>query len=198
MLFIWEEFYMENIWAYDFDKTIYKKDSSIDFFFFCLNKQKSLIKYFPKIIKESILYILKKRTTKEYKEAFFTYLKDIDDIDKLVSEFWQKKRNNVYNFFVEDVNKKSRPQIYILSASPEFLLAGFTKNYQNVILIGTRMNKKTGKIKGENCKGKEKVKRLPKNVKIMKFYSDSHSDDPLANISTEAYIVKKGQLKNWK
>ena len=188
---------MDTIWAYDFDKTIYKGDSSIDFFFFCLKKQKSLIKHLPKIGILTFLYIIKKRTTKEYKEQFFAFLKGIENIDSLVLEFWQKQKDNVYEFFLNDEKVLQRPTIYIISASPEFLLKGFTKNFTNIVLIGTKMDKKTGKITGENCKGKEKVNRLNKNVKIQKFYSDSYSDTPLANLANKAYIVKKGRLIKW-
>lgn len=44
---------------YDFDNTIYKGDSSTDFFFFSLMKYPKIIKYFPKIIGGAILYKLK-------------------------------------------------------------------------------------------------------------------------------------------
>ena len=39
---MWEVFYMNNIWVYDFDNTIYDGDSSVDFFLFCLRKKISL------------------------------------------------------------------------------------------------------------------------------------------------------------
>ena len=63
------------------------------------------------------------------------------------------------------------------------------------------MNKKTGEIVGENCYGEEKVKRLLDEMKINnceEFYSDSLSDEPLANIAKKSFIVSKNKIYNWK
>ena len=35
------------------------------------------------------------------------------------------------------------------------------------------------------------------NGEIEKFYSDSYSDSPLAEISKEAFLVKGDELKKW-
>ena len=66
MLYIWEVCYMRNINVYDFDGTIYDGDSSIDFFIFCLSKNLKCLKYIPMIIFNTILYIFKFLSTKEY------------------------------------------------------------------------------------------------------------------------------------
>ena len=53
--------------VYDFDKTIYNGDSSIDFFIFCLKKNKQIIINIPKIIMYYILYFLKVKNKTEVK-----------------------------------------------------------------------------------------------------------------------------------
>jgi len=63
------------------------------------------------------------------------------------------------------------------------------------------MDKKTGKINGENCRGEEKVNRLKelyKDIEIDNFFSDSLSDTPLALLAKKAYIIKKGKVIDWK
>ena len=37
--------------VYDFDNTLYKGESSYDFFFFCLKRKPKMIKYIPVVLK---------------------------------------------------------------------------------------------------------------------------------------------------
>lgn len=60
---------------YDFDKTIYDGDSSVDFFLYTLAKKWSLIKYIPKDFLAIIKYKSKKISKEEMKETFFSFLK---------------------------------------------------------------------------------------------------------------------------
>ena len=74
-------------------------------------------------------------------------------------------------------------------------------NEINVIdIIGTKVNKHTGKFESKNCYGKEKVKRLNEKYSeclIEKFFSDSKSDKYLAQISKTSFLVKKDVVKRW-
>lgn len=66
-------------------------------------------------------------------------------------------------------------------------------------LIASKVDVVSGCITGENCYGKEKANRLESTYKIRnidKFYADSSSDLPLANIAKEAFLVKKVKLLN--
>ncbi len=188
---------MEKIYLYDFDKTIYAGDSSIDFFKFCLRKNFKIIKYLPKITFCLLLNHLKIINTKSFKEQFFSFLKEFNNVDEIIELFWLKNKSKIYNFFNEELNLSNRLPIYIISASPYFLLYGYTKQLKNVYLIATNMNKNTGKIIGENCKGQEKVNKLPKDIYIEKFYSDSYSDRFLANMAKTAYICWNGKVFVW-
>ncbi len=188
---------MQKAYVYDFDKTIYNSDSTIDFFFFCLKKRIKLIKYLPIILYYFVLHFFKIVSTKQFKEKFFSFLKELDNVDEMVELFWNKNNNKICDFFIKDLESSNRPIIYIVSASPEFLLKGYTKNLKNVKLLATNMDKRTGKIKGENCKGEEKLNFLPKNIIIEKFYSDSYSDRFIAEKSKKSYIVSNGKILDW-
>ena len=72
---------------YDFDKTIYDGDSSIDFYLYCLRKKRSICKYWFKQFWYIILYKLKKKTKTEMKEMFFIFLKEFNNINDLLYEF---------------------------------------------------------------------------------------------------------------
>ena len=67
-------------------------------------------------------------------------------------------------------------------------------------LLASPVDVHTGLYSGENCHGKEKVRRLREtygNVQIDEFYSDSHVDDPLAEIAKTAFRVKGERVLPW-
>lgn len=61
--------------VYDFDKTIYDGDSSIDFYLFCLKRKKSIILLLPKQVFAMILYKLKIKDKEYFKSQFFSFVK---------------------------------------------------------------------------------------------------------------------------
>ena len=98
-------------------------------------------------------------------------------------------------------NLDLKNEVIIVSASPEFILNDFFSQLE-VQIIGTRFhiedNKFTGTLKGQNCYGNEKVKRLNEWSKINKknfiyeVWSDHESDIPLMNLAqTQFWIVDK-------
>ena len=57
-----------------------------------------------------------------------------------------------------------------------------------------------GNFESLNCYGKEKVKRFMEafgNRSIDYFYSDSISDEPMARLADNAFLVKNGKIKEW-
>ena len=167
---------------YDFDNTIYKGDSSTDFFFYSLMKYPKVIKYIPRIIKSGILYKFKKINKTKMKENIFSFLEAIPDVDNLVSEFWKSHSCYIKDFYL----KKKHNKDIIISASPEFLLKPITDELKVMDLIASDVNKKTGKFNKPNCYGKEKVKRLNKkykDIKVNESYSDSLSDIPILDLA---------------
>lgn len=178
-----------NINLYDFDNTIYKGDSSTDFFFYSLRKYPRIIKVVPKIIKYALKYKLNKCSKTEMKEVIFSFVQYIPDIDSHITSFWSTHKSHIKKFYME----KSHNKDVIISASPEFLLASITKELGVKKLIGSKVDKKTGKFDGLNCYGEEKVSRLNKEMKKYKVdsaYSDSYSDLPILKLAKKQYLVK--------
>ncbi len=56
--------------VYDFDKTIYAGDSSIDFTLFCYKRYPNLLKYIIYQVKGVFLYTIKKIEKTEMKECY--------------------------------------------------------------------------------------------------------------------------------
>lgn len=178
--------------GYDFDKTIYEGDSSVDFYKFCLKKNKKVLLMLPIQIYGLILYILGIIEKTKFKEYVFSFLKKIDDVDSYVKEFWKANDKKIKDWYL---SQKEKTDI-IISASPEFLLKPLERKYKFKV-IASKVNKKTGKFEGKNCYGYEKVNRIKKeekNIKFKSFYSDSMSDKPMMDIADNAYLVNKDKI----
>jgi phosphoserine phosphatase len=184
---------MNKVNVYDFDKTIYKGDSSADFWIFSIKRHPKIFIKLPQQILFGILYITKFISKERFKEVFFSFLKFIPDVDTEVNEFWSLNKKKIAQWYIE----KSEPgKDVIISASPEFLLQ-YICDKLKVRLIATKMDKNTGILNSPNCFGKEKLKRFKetyKDMHIANFYSDSKSDKPLASIADKSYLIKWRKL----
>lgn len=179
----------------DFDGTIYKGDSSIDFYLYSLRKDPSIIRFLPYQIKGGILYLMGIIEKTKFKEMYFSFLSGIDG-EKMAETFWQSHEDKIYKWYLA---RKSKYDI-IISASPEFLLRPICNKLGIEHLIASKVDRLTGRFLRENCYGEEKVVRLKEEYKIEKidyFFSDSESDLPLVRIAKKAYLIKKGKVVNW-
>ncbi len=180
---------------YDFDHTIYDGDASIDFILFSIKTHPKLVIFLPSMAIALMLYVLGLRTRKQIKQTAFQFLRQVQDVDGLVEVFWSKHESKIKDWYVQQKKKTDM----ILSASPEFLLIPIAKKLDVQMTIGTQMDASTGLIKGENCRGQEKVRRLKAEkptVTVEEVYSDSLSDTPLFRLGKKAYLVKKGVFIN--
>lgn len=183
-----------NVNLYDFDKTIYDGDSTIDFYLYCFKHHPSIIKYVPKQIYYIILYKLKKINKTEMKEKFYLFLNALKNPQKDLQIFWTKHFKKIKTWYLNQNHNKD----IIISASPEFLLEYPCQKLNVKKLIASKVNMKTGKYTGINCHGLEKVQRLNNeisNYKVINAYSDSLSDLPMLNLAEHKYIVKKNKIK---
>lgn len=184
-------------YLYDFDGTIYDGDSSVDFFIYNLKNNKKIMKMLPKILYKTIKYKLKLIGDTDLKEYIFSYLKYVPDIDSEVTEFWKNNENKIKQFYLEKDHSKD----LITSASPEFFLKPICDKLKVFDLIGSDVDKKTGKFNKENNRGINKVKsfkeKYPKGI-IMEMYSDSMNDKPLLDIAKKSYVIKKDKIYDYK
>lgn len=181
--------------VYDWDKTIYDGDSSIDFYKYCLKRFPQIIKYWPRQAKAAYEYKKGKISKTEMKTIFYQYFADIKNIDAVVLDFWKINQVKIKDWYLE----QKRNDDLVISASPEFFLSPMT-NALGVNLIGSRVDKTSGKNLAENCYGYEKVIRMRElyDIDLMeKFYSDSYSDDPLAQFAKESFLVVGNEIRKW-
>ena len=180
---------------YDFDKTIYSGDSSIDFYVFCLKRHIGIVKVLPKQIAYALKYKLKKCSKEEFKSVFFSFLQKINDPEIEVSMFWERSYKKIKDYFLNDTEEEK----VIISASPEFLLKPICKKLNIKYLIASNVDIKTGIFIDKNCFGEEKVRKFNetlKNCEVINSYSDSLSDLPMLNLAQNKFLVKKNKIIN--
>lgn len=182
--------------VFDFDKTIYDGDSTLDFYIFCLCKNPLLCRYIPSQIFAVIKYHVGHSNITQTKEICYSFLNSTHDIEELIEEFWDKNMKKIKTWYLH----KHQDDDVIISASPEFLLYPACQRLGVSTLIASLVNPENGKHTGKNCSGDEKVRRFKERYtteSIDEFYSDSNSDIYLARMSKSAYRVSGNRIEEW-
>ena len=174
--------------VYDFDNTIYRGDSSVDFFRHCAHKYPRAYLSALAALPWLLLMQLKLAEKTRVKQRFYRYLRHVPDVREEAERFWLTHDQNLKDWYFA----QKREDDLIISASPEFLLEPLLRRL-GLTMIASRVAPQTGVYDGLNCHGEEKVRRmraLYPDVQIGEFYSDSRSDTPLARLARKAYMVK--------
>ncbi|MFV0380347.1 MAG: HAD-IB family phosphatase [Anaerorhabdus sp.] len=182
--------------VYDFDKTIYNGDCTKDFVLHCFKKEKKLIPLIPYHLYNGLLFLLKIRSKKVFKENLYSFIGILENVDDIIEEYVENNTKNIKKWYYE----QQKNDDLIISASPLFLIERFCKKLNITCYMASLVDIKTGKFISENCFGEEKVKRFDEfyqRESIDEFYSDSYSDAPLAKLAKKAFIVKGDNIKPW-
>ena len=182
--------------VYDFDRTVYDGDSSVDFYRFILFRKPYLAALLPYQVWGIIMYLFGVYSKERMKEIFFCFIRYCASLDDVVAGFWKRSIRKIKPWYLR---QKQNSDI-IISASPQFLLEPLVVGNLGVRLIASQIDKNTGKFIGKNCYGEEKAVRFfGSNTEcvIENFYSDSLSDAPLAAKAQKSFIVKKEKIANW-
>lgn len=182
--------------VYDFDGTIYRGDSSLDFYLFSLRSHPGLIRFLPRQAAGVLAYKLGLLSKERGKELFFSFLRGIHDIDGCVQRFWQRNSRRIEPWYLA----QKKEDDVVISASPHFLLMPICREL-SITLIASSVNAGNGKFLTPNCYGAEKKRRFENTFGtgsvIDSFYSDSYSDAPLAALAEKRFMVKKGNIYKW-
>lgn len=192
---------MKRIAAFDFDGTITRKDTLIEFLRFAGGSARFyavFALYSPLLV----LMKLKLYSNQKAKEKIFAhYFKDIpleqfNDLCRRFSE--QKGQPLVYADAKTQIakHKAQGDEVIIISASIENWVYHFAEALKADKLLATQVEVQDGKITGRfltaNCYGKEKVKRLlsayPERDKYYLIaYGDSRGDKELLQFADEQH-----------
>lgn len=212
---------MTKLAIFDVDYTLTKKETLLEFYSFCTKNKISNLKYIPRVIYSGLMFGLNIYDEKKTKQTFLKFIRNMDEdsLKELVHRYYKERLSNIlYKDGIDELKrlKNEGYMVILVSASPEFYLNELYDIEEVDIIIGTRFEFKdgifTGKMVGENCKGKEKVKRLEAmlsskkivpNYKESMMFSDSLSDKPLLDLVGNPRLINfkkdpKGmKVLNW-
>lgn len=183
----------------DFDGTITTKDSFAEFikfykspfYFYC-----GLVLLSPILILFK-LRIISNQTAKEFLTKFYFGKENLDEFIKKATYFSLHKIDKI--IIPKAINtlhehKKNGATIVIVSASFSLYLSDWCKK-NDFELLATELeiidDKITGKFKGKNCYGEEKLKRIRLNYDLSNYevhaYGDTKGDLPMLSIAQKSF-----------
>ncbi|MDO4281261.1 MAG: haloacid dehalogenase-like hydrolase [Peptococcaceae bacterium] len=182
---------------YDFDETIYDGDSTRDFVIYLYKRYPKLLRYLPRLVAAVVSYSLGKIEKTPFKERIFSMFASVPNIEAVVEDFWDENAHKVLPYYM----RQAREDDVIISASPAFIVEPLCRRLGLTHVIASDVDPQTGIFRGENCYGKEKVRRFIEAgfsaEDVEQVYSDSLSDTPIAELGQEAFIVTKKGIKPW-
>ena len=180
--------------VYDFDGTLYRGDSTVDFFLHCLRAYPRIAITLPRTgVAAAACFGAHVIDKTRFKKALYRFVAQVPNVPFEVRRFWMANECKI------EGPCNPQPGDLVLSAGPEFLLRDVCAA-RGLQLIASKVDPCTGQVLGQNCSGTEKVARLHElfpDAHIGRFYSDSHNDTPLAELADEAFFVKDGIVEPW-
>ncbi len=183
--------------VYDFDKTIYPTDCTIDFGFWCMNRHpKMWFTFFPRMIGTCIKY--KMGIIPEYlmHRKFFQYLTMVDDLDEHIKLYWDKNEKRIAPWYL----KQKKDDDLIISASPTCIIEPIA-NRLGVRFVASEFDTKYGVFTNNLMYAKEKARYIIEQgfPLIENVYSDSLSDTPIALLGEKAHLVshRATKISDW-
>ena len=168
---------MSSLALFDFDKTLYKKDSLIEFTKFYKGKYvfyTGMIKILPALILFKLGIITNEKAKKKfilhfYKNEEYTFF--LAKGKEFALTQIQKNLNSlIYNKLKKHISENH--SIYIVTASFSEWIEPWCKEH-NIEIIATRLeiidSKINGNLSTKNCFGKEKVKRILEKINLDNF-----------------------------
>ena len=97
--------------VYDFDKTIFRRDSTYHFYLFCLRRYPRVWRYLPSLAWAAALFFLDVIPKTEFKERFYRFLQGVPDVEQAVEQFWNLNIQNIFSSIMrfKDFNTSSYP-----------------------------------------------------------------------------------------
>lgn len=181
--------------VYDFDKTIYDGDCTVDFYLYCLKKYKPVRSTFGENLIGAIGWKTGLVNKRRFKNCFLGFIDLLPDYVQAVEEFWDDNQHKIKKFYLE----QQQIDDVIISASPDFLIVPICKRL-GVHGIATKYDTDRLVMASKNCYAMEKVYRyreLYGNKSIEEFYSDSLSDAPMARLARKSFLVKGDKIIEW-
>jgi phosphoserine phosphatase len=182
--------------VYDFDRTIFDGDSTVLFIRYLLRQRPALALRAPALLGNGLLFVTGFQKKQVFKERLFRSVFAPVDAHALLTPFWDAHENRIKEFY----RKIQRPDDVVITASPADIVRPMCERLGIKTVLGSPVDLKTGRYSGNNCHGAEKVRRFNETfpaARVDDFYSDSHSDDPMARVARRAFFVRGEAVEPW-
>lgn len=189
---------MKNLYVFDFDGTLYKGDSMLDFAKFSNRKRYylSLLVLLPHFFNYKIGLL----SSTVMKEKFLTYHfkgKSLTDLNLLGLSFFKENQHKIFNkakVYLNEIDRINSDCIIVSGSCEEWLLPFSTSLGAKLICTNLYFENSifTGKLNNENCVGIVKVKRIQETMKLDSYnqvfvYGNSSDDFVMKSIATEYF-----------
>lgn len=191
----------EQIYIYDFDGTLTRRDSFLDFIRYTCGSR-SL--YCGLLLFSPLLILMKLRlyANGQAKERLFTHFfqgMSIRVFDDLCAKYGLSRADLLLDAARKAVNEVASNgyRIFIVSASVDRWVLPFFRDVPNVTVIGTQIEVENGLVTGRfstpNCYGAEKVRRIQALLPYREQYKliahgDSRGDKEMLNYADQGYF----------
>ena len=192
--------------VFDFDKTLYKRDSLLEFCFFFYKKHPERL---PFLFLQSffiLLYYLRLIHVEKFKSLFIIFLWNYNKnrLKLLLNKFWDKEYPVRFNNLLLDHlsnYKKEGHEIIVATASFDMFIAPACKRLGIKKLYSTQLEYRKGryKVKGYNCRGGHKIFKIRNDYVnlesvLIAAYSDNSDDKHLLSLAEKGYVIHSGKL----
>ena len=191
----------EQIYIYDFDDTLKRRESLLDFIRYTCGSR-SL--YCGLLLFSPLLILMKLRlyANGRAKERLFTHFfqgMSIRVFDDLCAKYGLSRADLLLDAARKAVNEVASNgyRIFIVSASVDRWVLPFFRDVPNVTVIGTQIEVENGLVTGRfstpNCYGAEKVRRIQALLPYREQYKliahgDSRGDKEMLNYADQGYF----------
>ena len=186
--------------VFDFDNTLYRGESPIDFVLFMIKKNRKILLWIPKIffnlIKYKLCILSGEQLESKINDFMDDFLNDKDEIIRNTKEFWSRN----YKKLNMNTIKEVEPDDVILTASPSFFIDGIKDKIVSKNVICSEIDLDARKIDFLNF-GENKVRKYKEiygDKKVDCFYTDSYNDKFMMDISEKVFLVKKRKISQIK
>ena len=190
-----------NIAFFDFDGTITKKDTLLEFIKYSVGSKNYFLGIFANL-PMLLRFKLKLLANDEAKQRLLTYFFGNWSEDKFKTTAYNYSKNEIDKVVkksaLEKINwhKKNGDKVVVVSASLESWLKPWCEK-NNLDLICTKMRfdegRVSGRFLGKNCHGQEKADKIKESFDLKKYdkiyaYGDSSGDKQMLALSTHPHF----------
>lgn len=190
-----------NIAFFDFDGTITKKDTLLEFIKYSVGSKNYFLGIFANL-PMLLRFKLKLLANDEAKQRLLTYFFGNWSEDKFKTTAYNYSKNEIDKIVKKsaiekiDWHKKNGDKVVVVSASLESWLKPWCEK-NNLDLICTKMRfdegRVSGRFLGKNCHGQEKADKIKESFDLKKYdkiyaYGDSSGDKQMLALSTHPHF----------